>query len=92
VLGVLPGIIGSLQASEAVKLILDIGEPLTGRLMLFDALDGRFRHMKVHKDPGCPVCGESPTVTELIDYDQFCGIPHSDNGAAVEPIPVLATA
>jgi molybdopterin/thiamine biosynthesis adenylyltransferase/rhodanese-related sulfurtransferase len=92
VLGVLPGIIGSLQASEAVKLILDIGEPLAGRLMLFDALDGRFRHMKVHKDPGCPVCGESPTVTELIDYDQFCGIPHSDNGVTVEPVPVLASA
>jgi adenylyltransferase/sulfurtransferase len=55
-------------------------------------LDGRFRHMKVHKDPACPVCGESPTVTELIDYDQFCGIPHSDNGVAVEPVPALATA
>jgi molybdopterin/thiamine biosynthesis adenylyltransferase/rhodanese-related sulfurtransferase len=92
VLGVLPGIIGSLQAAEAVKLILGIGETLTGRLMLFDALDGRFRQMKVHKDPACPVCGETPTVTELIDYEQFCGIPHSENGSVVEPIPALATA
>jgi molybdopterin/thiamine biosynthesis adenylyltransferase/rhodanese-related sulfurtransferase len=92
VLGVLPGIIGSLQASEAVKLILRVGEPLTGRLLLFDALDGRFRQVKVRKDPACPVCGENPTVTELIDYEQFCGIPQSDNGVAIEPIPALATA
>ncbi len=92
VLGVLPGIIGSLQAAEAVKLILGIGETLTGQLMLFDALDGRFRQMKVHKDPECPVCGENPTVTELIDYEQFCGIPHSENGVVVEPIPALVTA
>jgi molybdopterin/thiamine biosynthesis adenylyltransferase/rhodanese-related sulfurtransferase len=92
VLGVLPGIIGSLQASEAAKLILGIGESLTGRLLLFDALDGRFRQLKVHKDPTCPVCGEDPTVTELIDYEQFCGIPHSDNGLTVEPLPNLAVA
>lgn len=92
VLGVLPGIIGSLQASEAVKLILGIGEPLRGRLLLYDALDGRFRQVQVHKDPACPVCGEHPTLTELIDYDQFCGIPHSDNGAAVEPLPVWVSA
>ncbi|GAB4537801.1 MAG: hypothetical protein Kow0063_25060 [Anaerolineae bacterium] len=92
VLGVLPGIIGSLQASEAIKLILGIGEPLSGRLMLFDALDARFRQVKVHKDPACPVCGENPTVTELIDYEQFCGIPHSDNGVAVEPVPTLVNA
>jgi molybdopterin/thiamine biosynthesis adenylyltransferase/rhodanese-related sulfurtransferase len=87
VLGVLPGIMGSLQAGEAVKLILGVGEPLTGRLLLFDALDGRFRQVKVHKDATCPVCGETPTVTELIDYEQFCGIPNSDNGVAVEPVP-----
>ena len=92
VLGVLPGIIGSLQATEAVKLIMGIGETLTGRLMLYDALDGRFRQMKVQKDPSCPVCGENPTVTELIDYEQFCGIPHSENGVAVEPVPALASA
>lgn len=89
VLGVLPGIIGSLQASEAIKLILDVGESLAGRLLLFDALDGRFRQVRVQKDPACPVCGEDPTVTELIDYEQFCGIPHSDNGVTVEPLPAL---
>jgi molybdopterin/thiamine biosynthesis adenylyltransferase/rhodanese-related sulfurtransferase len=92
VLGVLPGIIGSLQAAEAIKLILGVGEPLTGRLMLFDALDGRFRQVKVRKDPACPVCGENPTVTELIDYEQFCGIPHSEEGGTVEAVPALAVA
>jgi len=92
VLGVLPGVIGSLQASEAIKLILGKGEPLVGRLLLFDALDGRFRELKVHKDPACPLCGENPTVTELIDYEQFCGIPHSDDGAALEASPALAGA
>jgi adenylyltransferase/sulfurtransferase len=92
VLGVLPGIIGSLQAAEAVKLILGIGEPLAGQLMLFDALDTRFRQVKVHKDPSCPVCGENPTVTELIDYEQFCGIPHSDNGVMIEALPSPAAA
>jgi molybdopterin/thiamine biosynthesis adenylyltransferase/rhodanese-related sulfurtransferase len=85
VLGVLPGIVGSLQAGEALKLILDIGEPLTGRLLLFDALEGRFRQVKVHKNPACPVCGENPTITQLIDYEEFCGIPHGDNGATAEP-------
>jgi hypothetical protein len=89
---VLPGIIGSLQASEAIKLILGIGETLTGRLLLFDALDGRFRQVKVHKDPDCPVCGEQPTITELIDYEQFCGIPHSGNGAAADPLLALVGA
>jgi adenylyltransferase/sulfurtransferase len=92
VLGVLPGIVGSLQASETVKLILGIGETLAGRLMLFDALDGRFRQVKIHKDPSCPVCSENPTVTELIDYEQFCGIPHSENGGVVEPLPALTIA
>jgi molybdopterin/thiamine biosynthesis adenylyltransferase/rhodanese-related sulfurtransferase len=92
VLGVLPGIIGSLQASEAIKLILGIGETLTGRLLLFDALDGRFRQVKVHKDPDCPVCGEQPTITELIDYEQFCGIPHIGNGAAADPLLALVGA
>jgi adenylyltransferase/sulfurtransferase len=92
VLGVLPGIIGSMQAAEAVKLILGIGEPLAGQLVLFDALDARFRQVKVHKDPDCPVCGENPTVTELIDYEQFCGIPHSDNGVALETLPTPAAA
>jgi hypothetical protein len=61
-------------------------------VLLFDALDGRFRQLKGHTDPTCPVCGEDPTVTELIDYEQFCGIPHSDNGLTVEPLPNLAVA
>jgi adenylyltransferase/sulfurtransferase len=75
VLGILPGTIGLIQATEAVKLILGIGESLVGRLMLYDALGMRFRELKLRKNPECPVCGEHPTVTKLIDYQQFCGIP-----------------
>jgi len=75
VLGVLPGIIGVMQALEAVKLIVGIGEPLLGRMIAFDALKMKFREFKLRRDPKCPVCGEHPTVTELIDYEQFCGIP-----------------
>jgi molybdopterin/thiamine biosynthesis adenylyltransferase/rhodanese-related sulfurtransferase/molybdopterin converting factor small subunit len=74
VLGVLPGIIGSIQAMETIKLILGAGEPLIGRLVLFDALKLQFRELKLEKDPDCPVCGSHPTVTELIDYEAFCGI------------------
>jgi adenylyltransferase/sulfurtransferase len=74
VLGVLPGIIGSIQAMEAIKLVLGIGEPLIGRLLLFDALTLKFRELKLAKDPGCPVCGTHPTVTKLIDYQAFCGV------------------
>jgi adenylyltransferase/sulfurtransferase len=74
VLGVLPGSVGTLQAIEAVKLILGIGDPLIGRLLRFDALEMSFREYKLRKDPNCPVCGEHPTVTELIDYVQFCGV------------------
>jgi adenylyltransferase/sulfurtransferase len=74
VLGVLPGVIGTIQATEAIKLLTGIGEPLTGRLMLYDALAMRFRELKLRRNPECPVCGEHPTLTELIDYDQFCGI------------------
>ena len=74
VLGVLPGTVGTLQAIETVKLILGIGEPLIGRLLRFDALEMSFREYKLRKDPNCPVCGEHPTVTELIDYVQFCGV------------------
>jgi len=74
VLGVLPGIIGVIQATETVKLILGIGEPLIGRFMIYDALKMRFRELKLKKDPECPVCGTHPTVTKLIDYEQFCGI------------------
>jgi molybdopterin/thiamine biosynthesis adenylyltransferase/rhodanese-related sulfurtransferase/molybdopterin converting factor small subunit len=74
VLGVLPGIIGTIQATETIKLLLGIGETLVGRFVIFDALRMRFRELKLRKDPECPVCGEHPTVTELIDYEQFCGL------------------
>ncbi|UCC71121.1 MAG: molybdopterin-synthase adenylyltransferase MoeB [Gemmatimonadota bacterium] len=74
VLGVLPGIIGTLQANETIKLILGAGDPLIGRLLLFDALRVRFRELKLRKDPECPICGENPTVHKLIDYEVFCGI------------------
>jgi adenylyltransferase/sulfurtransferase len=74
VLGVLPGIIGVIQATEAIKLMIGIGEPLIGRFLIYDALKMRFRELKLKKDPECPVCGENPTVTKLIDYDQFCGV------------------
>jgi adenylyltransferase/sulfurtransferase len=75
VLGVLPGTIGVIQATEAVKLLMGIGDPLIGRLMLYDALDMRFRELKLRKDPTCPICGEHPTITQLIDYEAFCGTP-----------------
>ena len=74
VLGILPGLVGIIQATEVIKLILGIGEPLVGRLLLVDALGMGFRTLKLRKNPDCPVCGTHPTVTELIDYDQFCGI------------------
>ena len=82
VLGILPGTVGLIQATETVKLILGIGEPLIGRLLLFDALGMRFRELKLRRNPECPVCGDHPTVTKLIDYQQFCGIP----GHAPEPV------
>lgn len=74
VLGVLPGVVGSLQAAEALKVLLGKGDLLVGRLLLFDALKMRFRELKLRKSPECPVCGENPTVTELIDYEAFCGL------------------
>ena len=74
VLGVLPGVIGTIQATEAIKLLAGIGDTLMGRLMLYDALAMRFRELKLRRNPECPVCGEHPSVTELIDYEQFCGI------------------
>jgi len=82
VLGVLPGIIGVIQATEAIKLVLGGGEPLIGRILIFDALKMKFRELKLRKDPDCPVCGTHPTVTQLIDYEQFCGVVHD------EPAPV----
>jgi len=84
VLGVLPGVIGVIQATEAIKLITGIGEPLIGRFLIYDALRMRFRELKLRKDPDCPVCGTHPSVTKLIDYDQFCGI----HPAAPEPTTV----
>ena len=78
VLGVLPGLLGIIQATEVIKLILDVGEPLIGRLLLVDALAMRFREVRVRKNPECPVCGANPTVKELIDYDQFCGVRGED--------------
>jgi molybdopterin/thiamine biosynthesis adenylyltransferase/rhodanese-related sulfurtransferase len=74
VLGILPGLVGVIQATEVLKLILGVGEPLIGRLLLVDALSMRFRELKLRKDPDCPVCGSHPTVTRLIDYNQFCGV------------------
>jgi sulfur-carrier protein adenylyltransferase/sulfurtransferase len=75
VLGVLPGVIGTLQANEAIKLLLGIGEPLVGRYLLFDALETEFREVKLRRDPECPVCGEHPTITDYIDYEGFCASP-----------------
>ncbi|HEU5066119.1 MAG TPA: molybdopterin-synthase adenylyltransferase MoeB [Gaiellaceae bacterium] len=75
VLGVLPGVIGSIQGAEALKLVLGIGEPLVGRLLLYDALAGSFDEVAVRRDPGCPVCGEQPSITEYVDYVEFCGRP-----------------
>ncbi len=79
VFGVLPGTIGTIQATEAIKLILGVGEPLIGRLLLYNALDMSFDFVKLRKNPNCKVCGEHPEVTELIDYEQFCGMPASDH-------------
>ncbi len=81
VFGVLPGTIGSIQAAEALKLILGIGEPLIGKLLLFDALDMSFQTVKLKKNPGCKICGENPEITELIDYEAFCGMPAHDHDA-----------
>ena len=93
VLGVLPGMIGVMQAIEAVKLIVGIGEPLIGRLIHFDALKMKFREFKLRRDPKCPVCSEHPTITELIDYDQFCGVPQAAAAeAAEEAVPEISVA
>lgn len=81
VLGILPGTIGTLQATEAIKLLLDIGEPLIGKLMLYNALDMSFEFVRLRKNPNCKVCGPNPDVTELIDYEAFCGVPMHDHDA-----------
>jgi molybdopterin/thiamine biosynthesis adenylyltransferase/rhodanese-related sulfurtransferase len=88
VLGVLPGIIGLVQATETIKLILGIGEPLVGRLLHFDALKMKFREFKLRRDAQCPVCGDSPTITEPIDYEAFCGTAEAENESAVPTISV----
>ncbi len=80
VLGVLPGTIGTIQATEALKLLLGIGETLVGRLLIYDALDTSFQSVKLKKNPNCKVCGEHPTITKLIDYEEFCGVPGHDYG------------
>jgi sulfur-carrier protein adenylyltransferase/sulfurtransferase len=97
VLGILPGIIGLVQATEAVKLILGVGEPLVGRLLLYDALAMRFRELKLRRNPECPVCGDHPTVTKLIDYQQFCGVPQKEEAPVtgvvegeIDPVEVKA--
>ena len=90
VLGILPGAIGTIQATETVKLILGIGEPLVGRLLLYDALGMSFREMKLRKDPNCPVCGENPTLTELIDYQEFCGIPQAVAAEQENRVPEIS--
>ena len=84
VLGILPGIIGTIQATETIKLILGNGEPLIGRLLLFNALKMRFRELKLRKNPTCPVCGPKPTVTQLIDYQEFCGLGRGQEEASPE--------
>jgi adenylyltransferase/sulfurtransferase len=88
VLGILPGLIGCIQATEAVKLILGQGSPLVGRLILYDALQMSFREFKVRRNPRCPICGDQPTITGLIDYEQFCGV----RGQAAAPAGSTAMA
>ncbi len=90
VLGVLPGIVGSIQAAETLKLIIGKGKPLVGRLLLFDALAMRFRELKLRKNPECPVCGEHPTVTKLIDYAEFCGIRGEEAPAPQTTVPEIS--
>ncbi len=99
VLGVLPGTVGAIQATEAIKLILGNGTSLIGRLLLYDALNMSFDEVRLRKNPNCPICGENPTVTELIDYEQFCGMPAHDhslytgaNGNVEEEVPQMSPA
>src|SRR3989344_2307106 len=81
VLGILPGIIGIIQATEAIKLIIGKGEPLIGRLLLYNALEMRFREVRLRRSPDCPVCGDHPTITQLADYEEFCGLGHGAEAA-----------
>ena len=95
VLGVLPGVVGCLQATEVIKLLLGIGRPLVGRLLLYDALALSFRELLLPRDPACPLCGESPSITQLVDYDEFCGIGRGEDaptpeGSEVTPVELKA--
>ena len=92
VLGVLPGIVGCIQAMETIKLILGIGQPLAGRLLLFDALAMRFRELRLRKNPDCPICGEHRTIDKLIDYEEFCGIRGEEAPAVTNGIPEITPA
>src|SRR5229473_275007 len=91
VLGVLPGIVGAIQANETIKIILGAEDILVNRLLLFDAWQMKFRELKLRKDPNCPVCGENPTIKELIDYEQFCGVAPSQQVAAPQLEEITAT-
>jgi adenylyltransferase/sulfurtransferase len=88
VLGILPGVVGVIQATEAIKLIIGKGRPLVGRLMLYDALEMKFRELKVRKDPSCPVCGDNRTITELQDYNYFCGYGRGEEGEGEQSGPL----
>src|SRR5581483_7044571 len=90
VLGVLCASIGSIQVNEAIKVVTGIGEPLVGRLMIYDALEMTYRSVKVRKDPECPLCGKNPTITELIDYDAFCGALSEEAAAAAADATISA--
>ncbi len=90
VLGILPGLVGLMQATEAIKLILGVGEPLIGRLVLVDALGMKFRELKLRKNPDCPVCGKHRTITELIDYNQFCGIRGEEKPVSGSNMPEIS--
>ena len=89
VFGVLPGIVGAMQANEVIKLLLGVGDVASGRYLLFDALKLSFRELRLRRNPACPVCGDAPTVTELIDYEQFCGIPSGGAEAAEDGVPEI---
>jgi sulfur-carrier protein adenylyltransferase/sulfurtransferase len=87
VFGVLPGTVGTLQATEVIKLILGVGRPLTGQLMLYDAMDMSFQTVQLRKNPGCKLCGPNPEITKLIDYEAFCGVPAHDRGVISTAVP-----
>jgi adenylyltransferase/sulfurtransferase len=91
VLGVLCGSIGAIQVTEAIKLLTGVGEPLVGSLMVYDALEMSYRKIKVRKDPECPLCGKNPTITELIDYESFCGVLSEEAQEAAAGSTILAT-